>query len=238
MILKITLLTGKIFDLENEFDFPLHVLRNGKASRLTLRIDTRQHRAVLSVPTFCTFKQAREFVIAHRAWIEDHLLTLPPQIDFTDGEDLMLLGTMTRLSHCPDSLGAPRLDGQTLIVGGDAGFFHRRVKDYIKRAAQSEFERRSRLLAARLGVTLARVTIKDTKSRWGSCSTRHNINYSWRVALAPDFVIDYLMAHEVSHLRHPDHSAAFWQCVKDLDPDFEQGRNWLKNHGRELYRYR
>jgi len=114
---------------------------------------------------------------------------------------------------------------------------HRRVKDYIKAQAKTEFYRRSKILADRLGCPLNDVTIKDTKSRWGSCSSMHNINYSWRIALAPETVIDYLIAHEVAHLRHQDHSRAFWRCVRELYPEAEAGKVWLRLHSRELYRY-
>ena len=92
-------------------------------------------------------------------------------------------------------------------------------------------------MAEKIGCQVKNVAIKDTKSRWGSCSTLDNINYNWRIALAPEFVISYLIAHEVSHLRHQDHSKEFWQCVKSLFPRCGEGRLWLKQHGKDLYLY-
>jgi len=80
------------------------------------------------------------------------------------------------------------------------------------------------LVTAGTGAGVNRVTIKDTKSRWGSCSSLNNINYNWRIALAPMNAIDYLIAHETAHLRHRDHSKAFWNCVKTLCPFAESGR--------------
>ena len=136
-----------------------------------------------------------------------------------------------------DSRCGTFLENGFLNVSGDAEFLHRRVKDYIKAQAKTEFYRRSKILADRLGCPLNDVTIKDTKSRWGSCSSMHNINYSWRIALAPETVIDYLIAHEVAHLRHQDHSRAFWRCVRELYPEAEAGKVWLRLHSRELYRY-
>jgi hypothetical protein len=236
--LKITLLTGKIFDLEKEFDFPLRIVSGRNSRRLTLRIDSRTHQVVLSLPKICSVKTAREFVVAHQDWIERRLTELPSVSDFCSGDVISLFGQTIRLCGCPDSLRAVREEDGVLYVGGDPAFFHRRVKDYICRKAKKEFEERSRRLAEKLGCTLKRVTIKDTKSRWGSCSILNNINYNWRIALAPLFVIDYLMAHEVAHLKHRDHSAAFWDCVKALYSDAALGRCWLKNNGKELYRYR
>jgi predicted metal-dependent hydrolase len=124
-----------------------------------------------------------------------------------------------------------------LCVSGGAEFLHRRIKDYIKFEAAKVFYEKSRILAQKIGCQLKGVSIKDTKSRWGSCSTLSHINYSWRIALAPLATIDYLMAHEVSHLKHPDHSEAFWQCVAELEPDWQEGHDWLKKHGKQLYAY-
>jgi hypothetical protein len=103
--------------------------------------------------------------------------------------------------------------------------------------AQEEFTKRSIETADKIGKTVHNVCIKDTKSRWASCSTLNNINYSWRLALAPEFVIRYIVAHEVSHLKHQDHSAYFWALVDFLDEDAEKGREWLTKNGQELYIY-
>ena len=114
---------------------------------------------------------------------------------------------------------------------------HRRIKDFIKKKAKDEFYKRSKKYAKKLGEEINDITIKDTKSRWGSCSTRGCINYNWRIAMAPADVIEYLVCHEVSHLKHPDHSAAFWQTVRFLCPNYEQSRHWLKIRGKTLYQY-
>lgn len=236
--MKITLLTGKTFELENEFDFPLRINSGWKNRRLTLRIDSKSRTVVLSLPKLCSTAKARRFITQHLDWIEENLAKLPPVKDFTDGETISVLGRQIRLCHLSDSLKAASEEDGVLYVGGDAAFFHRRVKDYIKREAKKEFWRRSKTLADKLGCPLVNVTLKDTKSRWGSCSSLNNINYNWRIALAPECVIDYLMAHEVSHLQHRDHSPAFWQCVKTLSPGATLGRTWLKAHGSDLYLYR
>lgn len=236
--MKITLLTGKTFELENEFDFPLQINSGWKTRRLTLRIDTKNRKVVLSMPKICSTNKAREFILNHLDWIEEHLSKLPPVKEFTDGEIISVLGRQIRLCHLPDSLKAAAEQDGVLYVGGDLAFFHRRVKDYIKREAKKDFWKRSKALADQLNCPLENVTLKDTKSRWGSCSSLNNINYNWRIALAPQCVIDYLMAHEVSHLKHRDHSPAFWRCVKTLNPGAALGRNWLKAHGSELYLYR
>ncbi|MBR1914957.1 MAG: M48 family metallopeptidase [Alphaproteobacteria bacterium] len=235
--MKITLLTGKTFELEKAFDFPLKVNTSVKLKRLNLRIDHKKRIVVLSMPFWCGKKKAFEFINAHLDWIEEKLAALPEVKEFEDGEQISLFGQMVTIRHDPD-FGAPKLKGDVLFVGGDMVFLHRRVKDFIKREAKKEFLKRSKALADQIGCTLTGVTIKDTKSRWGSCSSLNHINYNWRIALAPYEVIDYLMAHEVAHLKHQDHSEAFWQALGALDKNFESGKSWLSKHGGELYLYR
>ncbi len=235
--MKITLLTGKTYNIEQAFDFDLKVVKNPRAKKLTLRIDSKERLPVLTIPRYCSQKKAIEFVENHRLWIKESLARLPEHKPFENGETISLFGKDVTITHAPERrLGAKIEDGR-LLVSGDIEFLHRRVKDFIKKKAQSEFLRRSNKYAKKLGETINGVTIKDTKSRWGSCSSLNNLNYNWRIALAPDFVINYLMAHEVAHLRHPDHSQRFWHCVAGLCPDYTEGESWLKRHGKDLYLY-
>ncbi len=235
--MKITLLTGKTYNIEQAFDFDLKVVKNPRAKKLTLRIDSKERLPVLTIPRYCSQKKAIEFVENHRLWIKESLARLPEHKPFENGETISLFGKDVTITHAPERrLGAKIEDGR-LLVSGDIEFLHRRDKDFIKKKAQSEFLRRSNKYAKKLGETINGVTIKDTKSRWGSCSSLNNLNYNWRIALAPDFVINYLMAHEVAHLRHPDHSQRFWHCVAGLCPDYTEGESWLKRHGKDLYLY-
>ncbi len=236
--MKITLLTGKTYNIAQNVGFPIKIIKSPRAKKLTLRIDAKEHMPVLSVPRYCPQKKAVAFVLAHKTWIDDSLSRLPQSKPFENGETISLFGNEIIITHAPERRLGAKLEGNRLLVSGEPEFLHRRVKDFIKKKAQSEFLKRSRKYAKKLGETINGVTIKDTKSRWGSCSTLQNINYSWRIALAPDFVINYLMAHEVSHLRHPDHSADFWACVEKLCPGSEKGERWLKEHGKDLYRYK
>ena len=154
------------------------------------------------------------------------------------GNQVALIGQSTEgtiIRNAPERRRGAKLESGILYVSGEIEFTHRRVKDFIKKEAQNQFLKLSRKQAAKIDCHVHEVSIKDTKSRWGSCSTLNNINYNWRLALAPKEVIDYIVAHEVSHLLHQDHSSEFWQCVAELCPNYLQGKNWLKSHGKELY---
>ena len=238
LTMKITLLTGKTYDLENSFSFPLTVVKSSRSRRMSLRIDSKKRTVVLTLPPRCSVKKAYEFVKEHQDWAEEHLLKLPKMKEFKDGETFSLFTRTLTIRHRENSLRAAEEKDGILYIGGDAAFLHRRVKDYIKKQAEKEFLIRSQKLAEKIGCRVKNVVIKDTSSRWGSCSTLNNINYNWRIALAPACVIDYLVAHEVSHLKHRDHSRDFWRCVKELYSGAALGKSWLKAHGNELYRYR
>ena len=235
--MKITLLTGKTFDISEAVGMDIKVITSRMGRKLSLHIDSKERRPVLSVPRFCSRKQAIKFVNENMDWIINNLGRLPAVQYFADGEKILLFGEEVTLKHCPNERGGAWRDGAFLCVSGGAEFFHRRVKDYIKAEAQKIFYERSRQLAQKIDHVLKGVSIKDTKSRWGSCSSLNHINYNWRIALAPREVFEYLTAHEVAHLAHQDHSAAFWQCVADLEPNWREGHDWLKKHGKKLYAY-
>ena len=235
--MKITLLTGKTFDISEAVGMDIKVVPSRMGHKLSLHIDSKERRPVLSVPRFCSRKQAISFVNEHMDWIINSLGRLPALQYFTDGLVISLFGEDITIKHCPNERGGAWRDGDFLCVSGDVAFLHRRVKDYIKAESAKVFYEHSLRLSKKLGCPLKGVSIKDTKSRWGSCSTLNHINYSWRIALAPSATIDYLMAHEVAHLKHPDHSESFWCCVAELEPNWQEGHDWLKKHGKKLYAF-
>ena len=235
--MKITLLTGKTFNFSEVLGFEIKVVKSTRASKLILKIDNRERIPVLTIPKYCSNKKAVEFVRSNKQWIDDCLQKLPLIRKFIIGEQISLFGKKYQIEHCPTSRFGVQIEDSVIKVSGQQEFLHRRLTDFIKQKAKSRFLQKSQKLAAKIDCHINEVFIKDTKSRWGSCSNRNNINYNWRIALAPDYVIDYLIAHEVSHLKHQDHSENFWNCVAKLCPDYQKGREWLKNHGKELYLY-
>ncbi len=234
--MKITLLTGPTYELSQKLGFDIKIVKSPQAKRLTLRIDDKNRLPILTLPRYCSARKAEAFVETHRDWIRNMLARLPAATHFENGDSITLMGQKLIVMHAPSQRGTCLKDG-FLLVGGGAEFLHRRVGDFIKKYAAAELYRLSVEKARLIGCAVHKVSLKDTRSRWGSCSSNRNINYNWRIVLAPAHVIDYLVSHEVAHLAHQDHSPAFWQCVAELCPDFENGRRWLKVRGKELYRY-
>lgn len=228
-----------------EFDgetYAVRLQRHRRARRYTLRVQSIAREVVLTMPPRGSVKEARAFAMKHGAWIAARLEKLPHPAPFAHGLALPLRGEPHRIEHRPRERGTVWLelgdDGSHVIcVAGDAAHLPRRLLDYLKREAKRELEAASRRAAEKLGVKLKRVSIRDQSSRWGSCSTTGVLSYSWRLILAPPFVLEYLAAHEVAHLVEMNHSRAFWRLVARLYPNVPRAKAWLDHHGPELHRY-
>ncbi len=128
-------------------------------------------------------------------------------------------------------------DAASLKVGGGPEAVGAKVSVWLRERARERLSERTQVHCQSLGVRFTSITIRDTKSRWGSCSSTGALSYSWRLILAPDDVLDYVAAHEVAHLREMNHSSRFWALVEALKPDWRNHRRWLRDHGAELHRY-
>lgn len=125
--------------------------------------------------------------------------------------------------------------GALLVTAPAGGAVDAAVEAWYRRQARALLDERSRALAGRLGAHVTAVTVRDPRSRWGSCSSRGRISYSWRLLLAPERVLDHVVAHEVCHLLRPDHSPAFWALVREVNPGTDAARRWLREHGPRLH---
>jgi predicted metal-dependent hydrolase len=231
--------------IEVEFDqaiYPVRIRRHRQARRYTLRIHAATREVVLTMPPRGSVREAKEFAQKHGGWIAARLYRLPTPTPFADGTRLPLRGVEHCITHRPDARGTvwvePGVDGVPLLcVAGDAPHVNRRVSDFLAREARRDLEAASRRIAAALGVAIKRVSVRDQSSRWGSCSTTGVLSYSWRLVLAPPFVLDYLAVHEVTHLVEMNHSPRFWRLVHRHCPDAHRAKAWLDAHGGDLHRY-
>jgi len=220
----------------------VRVRRHAKARRYTLRIHSATREVVLTMPPRGNLKQASEFAQKHGAWIAARLERLPKAAPFTHGTVVPLRGVDHRIAHRRERRGTVWVENGTgderlLCVAGAEPHIPRRVRDFLKREAKRDLEAASRQAAQALGVTIKRVLIRDQSSRWGSCSTTGVLSYSWRLILAPSFVLNYLAAHEVAHLIEMNHSREFWRLVERICPAMTRAKAWLNAHGTELHRY-
>jgi predicted metal-dependent hydrolase len=216
--------------------------RHRQARRYTLRVVAVTREAVLTMPPRGSFREAREFAERHGAWIAARLDRLPRPAPFEHGSDMPLRGVVHAIVHRRSARGTvwteTDRDGRRLLcVSGHAAHVARRVTDYLKREAKRDLEAAVSRYADRLGVKVRRISIRDQVSRWGSCSTSGALSFSWRLVLAPRFVLDYLAAHEVAHLVEMNHSVRFWRLLGRICPDMERAKTWLDVRGTDLHRY-
>ena len=218
------------------------VKRVAAARRLTLRVRSADGTAVLTMPPGASLRGAQAFASRHAAWIGTRLAALPGRIPLLPGTDLPLRGIAHRLVHDASTLracqaglgpdGAPVLRVSPRLADPEAA-----VLRFLMGEARRDLAAAVARHAAAVGRPVARITLRDTRSRWGSCSSRGTLNFSWRLILAPPLVLDYLAAHEVAHLVHMDHSDRFWQVTRGLAPAMDEAEDWLKRHGPALHRY-
>jgi hypothetical protein len=218
---------------------PVTVRVSPRARRVSLRVDAASRRVELVLPRRCAEKTALAFVAAHRGWIAARVAAMPPPRRLVDGASVPVFGRPHVIRHVSDpqhgsTTGPVTIADGEIRVRGDPAHLARRVRDHLIALAKRDFAARTRLLAARLDKSVARVGVRDPKSRWGSCSSRGAISYSWRLVFAPEAVIDYVVAHEVAHLVEMNHSPRFWRVVASLVADSATPRAWLRRHRAEL----
>lgn len=222
--------------------FEVTVRRHPRARRYTLRVRERDRAVVMTIPPRGSLRQAREFAERNAGWIATRMRRIPDTVPFLDGAVIPLRGIAHRIVHRARARGTVWTEtaasgGACLCVAGSAPHIARRVRDFLKREAKRDLTDATRRHAAALGVDIQKIGVRDTLSRWGSCSSDGALSYSWRLIFAPPFVLDYLAAHEVAHCRELNHSGHFWKIVDQLTPERRRAEAWLKTHGNSLHRY-
>ena len=218
-------------------DINVRIEINPRAKRLILRLDEARREAVAVAPSKRHVKAAARFASERRDWIVSRLAQLPALTGLQPGTDFSLRGV-----RCTISVEGPGRraslepgDPQTLRLPGDLGTAGRRAARFLKKAAREDLSEAVERHCATLGVEARRVSVKDTRSRWGSCTSDGGLAFSWRLIMAPPSVLDYVAAHECAHLLEMNHSPRFWAHVSTCCPGWKAERKWLRTHGRALH---
>jgi predicted metal-dependent hydrolase len=217
---------------------PLRIVENERARRLTLRIDAGGQGLRITVPPGLRRGEVEKFLDRHRGWLEQRLAKVPERPQVRPGIKIPIRGVPHFIVHEPGRRGIVTLSndesGPVLIVYGDRLHLPRRIADFLKREAKREIEALVLKHTATLGKRAKAIRFKDTSSRWGSCTSEGNLSFSWRIMMAPGPVINYLVAHEVAHLKEMNHGPKFWKLCKELCPDTDRCKVWLKRNGGAL----
>lgn len=220
-------------------DPPITVLLrpSAQARRLSLRVSRLDGRVTLTLPRGAGRREAEAFARDKAGWIRRHLASQPGELRPMPGESIPFRGTAHAVVAA--ATRAVRLgEGVIEVPRSRAETTPARLAAFLKHHARLELAEATHRHAARLGLAHGAITLRDTRSRWGSCAHGGALSYSWRLIMAPPEVLDYVAAHEVAHLAEMNHSPAFWATVARTLPGFGEPRLWLKRHGAELHRYR
>jgi predicted metal-dependent hydrolase len=219
-------------------DQPISLRISRQARRIILKIRPDDGRIEVTIPPWTSRRAAGDFAAANLDWIEERLELLPKPVPFAAGAAIPLQGIEHRIVPAGTLRGRIHREGGSLVVPGAPEHLARRVADWLKAEAKRVISDRVRAKVARAGLTFTSIAVRDTTTRWGSCTCDGCLSFSWRLFLAPDYVLDYVVAHEVAHLRHLDHGARFWKLTAHLtDGDVELAKAWLNRHGHDLLRY-
>ncbi len=226
----------------NGKSLPLLVRETLQAKRLTLRLHWEGgEKVVLTLPVFYSKKQALEFIEKSKPWLEKQLKKQEgkslTKLSYVDGMVLPIFGTPYELRHKPSRLYRSWWGNDHLLVHAPSEKFGDFVEKSLHKAAHQFFQERTTFYAGQVNKSVNRITVRDTRSRWGSCSVHGNISYSWRLIFAPEQVADYVCAHEVAHLVEMNHSPQFWKIVGDFCPEYKKLRQWLRQRGKTLFQY-
>lgn len=224
---------GRLIIIE---DIPIEVIRKKGKKTLSLKIDLKTGKPQVSIPYLCPLILAKNFVKKHIIWLKKHIETREIKKEFSNGMNICLLGQELTITHT-SSYCITHIEGNNLLVGGHKEHLHRRIKDFIKKRTYDYIRKKADEITFNTGKQIAKITIRDTSSRWGSCSSNGNLSFCWRLALAPLFVIDYVIIHEVAHLKHMNHSIDFWQHVKEMGGQTRNAKKWLKENSSYLHSF-
>jgi predicted metal-dependent hydrolase len=219
---------------------PLVARVNRRARRLIVRVDEFNGRVLVTAPSRRALPDAIRFAKSRARWILKRFDEGLPARPFAAGSLCPFRGTPHLIVN-GGSLRAPvrRLEGDPprIVVGGDPAHVNRRLVDWLKTEARAALQERTALCAGRLGRRVARISVRDGKSRWGSCSREGAISYSWRLILAPPDILDYVVAHECAHLVHLNHSPDFYRTQASLGADETTARRWFSENGAALHAF-
>lgn len=225
-----------VFTLSSGEEIPVVITTRRGLRNITLRPKLNPRREIhISKPWLVSENAAIKFLVSKQKWIECIFQKCPDKVVLKSGDKIEFLGHVVELVHVP-TMRSNKLDGDKMLVGGAPEMFERRVRDVIK--AEFLVELKNIIRTTPRDLWPQRIALRDTTSRWGSCSSSGTMSFSWRLAFAPYEVMRYVVMHELAHKKQMNHSPEFWAVVRELyGPGVERAKRWLKQNGGTLHRW-
>ena len=213
--------------------------RNSRCKRMIMRIAKDGSGLLMTLPKRTAQAEALRFAQGARGWIVKNMSNRVPALAFGHGVVIPFRGETYNIVCPGGGRGLVQLDQltKTIIVPGDLAHVNRRLTDWLKQQAVKDLTLASEFYANAMAVEYSALSVRDQSSRWGSCSAGRALSYSWRLVLAPRYVLDYVAAHEVAHIQEMNHGPRFWRLVLTHCKQAKQARTWLKHEARDLHRY-
>ncbi len=221
------------FIAAGRYKIPLEIKRSPSSRRITLRFNPQNDVMMLTMPSHCRTTQVAEFLYSRQDWISEHIATLPPRIPLSFGTTIEVLGEELTIFPAMQKTRRKKI----LPVLASPGRCEAITREMLSGMLMKYIKPKANRYAKKIGKSIESITIRDPHTRWGSCTHDGKLMFSWRMIFAPKFVVDYLVAHEVAHLKYHHHGPRFWMTVEELLPNYREGRQWLKENGLLLQRY-
>jgi predicted metal-dependent hydrolase len=210
--------------------------RSPRARKISMRIDPGFDGILITLPMRVSRRSGLALLQQHEGWAAEKLAALPRPVRFTPGAQVPVGGVVHVIMPAPAGRGGAWIEDGRIYVAGEQEFLARRVTDCLKRLARQKLTAMAAERATLAGAKIRTVRIKDTRTRWGSCAPDGTLAFCWRLVCAPEFVQDYVVAHEVAHLQHMNHGKQFWALTETLTPYRGKASEWLTSNGLELLR--
>jgi len=237
-----------------EIDAPVEVRRHARARSPKLRVRRHPRAVIVTIPVQCDLDEAHALIVSNIDWLRQYLDRIPKPVPFRDGAMVPLRGKIHKLvfagehqtgvvqraakddafsdNEFEENQGVPEIH-----VGGPVDHASKRLRDWLIDEARRDLDARVIDHSRNLGIAAPPIGVRDQTSRWASCSTTGALSFSWRLILAPPFVLDYVAAHEIAHLVEMNHGPKFWALVEQTTPHMQEAKLWLQRYGLDLHQY-
>lgn len=221
----------------NKRIIPLSIIRSTRAKHISLRIAPAKNVLIITLPWHTPLASAIKFLKGKKEWVLENIKEYP-QVRLAAGVTIPVLGKEYIIRRKGER-GITTIDIRRMEITVHCApeFTERRVRDFLRKRLHERCVKRSHAMAERIDKKVRRVTITKAQSNWGSCDGKARVSFSWLLVFAPTEILEYIIAHEVAHLKEMNHGPKFWALVKELCPGMNSAQRWLKEHGHTLHQY-
>ena len=210
----------------NPMAFKYTIKTNKRSRNLRLTIKSNGE-VVITKPWLIPDIIAQQFIKSHKKWIENKLALLQTK---KKSDKYLYQGILYDIVFDINKFSVKFTNNKLYLTAPEKSIALKTLEKHLINQGGKLIRQTTKLVAQKMDIEYGKITIRDQDSRWGSCSSKGNLNFSWRLIKAPQLVLEYVIIHELAHIKHMDHSKKFWQLVEIYDPEYREHRHWLKRN--------